>query len=103
MFHLSLEDCQKGEQKILEIMVKNGFQKKTLQGLICKNEYKRKIKEVTTLESMGEEEVSFVKISYHLDHFSKFKKVFRKYHLKAAPVNKHTLKSAFHSSLKEKS
>lgn len=42
MFHLSLEDCQKGEQKILEIMVKNGFQKKTLQGLICKNESKEK-------------------------------------------------------------
>lgn len=57
---------------------------------------------MTTLESINEEEGTFVEICFHPNQFSKFKKVFRKYHPKAVPVNKHNLKSAFHSSLKDK-
>ncbi|XP_072160566.1 uncharacterized protein [Bemisia tabaci] len=98
---LSPMDRSKEEQRILEIAVKNGFQVETVRNLIRKKEFRKRVQEVTTLKSIREDEGAFVKICYHPNHFSKFKKVFLKYHLKAVPVNRHNLKSVFHGDLKD--
>ena len=86
--------------RILEVARKNGFYERDIWRIRKRKEYKARINETTTLTNTDEDK-KFAAITYHPQLANNFKKVFRKYGLQAASVNKCSTRAIFHPKLKD--
>lgn len=98
---LTKERKEKEWSKILEIAEKNGFLKEDVWKLRKRKEYKRRLREMTTLDEIDGKKEKFASITYHPKLSTEFSKIFKKYGIKPAHVNRSNLKSMFHADLKD--
>ena len=96
------QNFKKEKEKILSIAIENNFPRSLIHDLINKMGYKKRLSEVTTFNMSKEEEKTWAAVNFQPKLFPKFKRIFGKYNLKPAPYNNFTLKSYFHSQLKDK-
>lgn len=103
MFRVPLSDQarKKERDRILVIAEANGYDKEEVKKMMKKKMYSNRVKEVTTLKPEEEKSNLFASITYHPKVFHKFKKVFKKFDLNMAPVNRLNVKNFFHGKLKD--
>lgn len=98
---LSEENRKKEKSKIIKIAESNNFESQDVLRLISLQEYKEKIKNVTTLKQINEEHKNYSPFPYHPNFNTAFKKIFKKYGCELVPINKCNLRSRFHGDLKD--
>ena len=71
---------EKEKEKILEIGELNGFERKKIEGMMKKIDYRNRVKDVTTLQHVEEQgKETWVPLTYHPKVHHKFNKVFMKH------------------------